>query len=107
VEFADRAARNEEIFRDVNAKIEAGAKQHDVRWPFPFHCECSSASCIETVSVPPKDYERVMNERFRFVVIPGHENSDVERVVETYRAFTVVEKTGEAREQIERDHPQQ
>jgi hypothetical protein len=103
VEFADRAARNEEIFRNVNEAIEAGAEQHDVSSPLPFHCECSSAACVETLSIPPHDYARVMNERFRFVVIPGHENELIERIVETREAFLVVEKIGEARDRIARD----
>ncbi len=106
MEFADRAARNEEIFRGVNEKIEAGAEQHHVAWPLPFHCECSNASCVETLSISQPDYERVLNERFHFVVIPGHENRQVERVVEKHGEFLVVEKTGEAREQLERDEPQ-
>jgi hypothetical protein len=106
VEFADRAARNEEIFRSVNEGIVAGAKQHNVSWPFPFHCECSSASCVETLSIAPHDYERITSKRFRFVVMPGHENAGVERIAETHEAFLVVEKTGEARDQIARDHPQ-
>ncbi len=88
----------------MNAEIEAGARQHDVTRPLPFHCECSSASCVETLPISPRDYERVMNERFRFVVIRGHEDAQVERVVERHDAFLVVEKTGEARKQIERDH---
>ena len=105
MQFADRAARNEEIFRSVNTGIEAGALHHHVTRPLPFHCECSSASCVETLSISPHDYERVMKERYRFVVIPGHENAQVERVVENNDVFLVVEKTGEARKAIDRDHP--
>ena len=29
--FADRAARNEEVFRDINERIEQGAEQHGSR----------------------------------------------------------------------------
>jgi len=107
VEFADAAARNEEVFRDVNERIDAGADRLQVSTPLPFHCECSDASCVERVSIAPEDYKRVVNERFHFMVIPGHENSEVERVVTAHADFLVVEKIGEAREQIERDHPQE
>ncbi len=107
MEFADRAAGNEEIFRDVNEKIEAGAAHHHVAGPLPFHCECSDASCVETLSISQPDYERVLNHRFRFVVIPGHETPLVERVIEERGAFFVVEKSGEARERIAKDHPQE
>jgi hypothetical protein len=40
-------------------------------------------------------------------LIPGHEEATIERVVERQPSFLVVEKVGEAREQIDRDHPQQ
>jgi hypothetical protein len=105
--FADRAARNEEIFRGVNEKIEQGAEQHGVASQLPFHCECGSTSCLAKIEMPPPEYERIVQERYRFVLIPGHENDAIERVVERHEGFVVVEKIGEAREQIDRDHPQQ
>jgi hypothetical protein len=107
VDFSERAARNEEVCRDVNREIEAGAQRHRVETPLPFHCECSQASCVQTVALPPKDYERVANERYRFIVLAGHEDPQIERIVEEHEIFHVVEKIGEAREQIDRDHPQQ
>jgi hypothetical protein len=107
VDFAERAARNEEVFRGVNERIEAGAKEHGVISTLPFHCECGRASCLETIEIAPKRYEEVARERYRFVVVPGHEEDEIERVVEVEPHFLVVEKIGEAREQLDRDHPQQ
>jgi hypothetical protein len=107
MDFARTAARNEEVFRGINERIEDGAEQHRISTPLPFHCECSDASCVATLSVVPSDYERVLNERFRFMVIPGHQDPSVERVVARHADYLVVEKIGEAREQIARDHPQQ
>jgi hypothetical protein len=107
MDFAQAAARNEEVFRSVNQRIEEGAEQHRISTPLPFHCECCDASCVETLPVAPGEYERVLSERFRFIVIPGHEDPAVERVVAEHEDYLVVEKVGEAREQIERDHPQQ
>jgi hypothetical protein len=49
----------------------------------------------------------VVDRRFCFVIIPGHETASVEKVVERHDDYFVVEKVGEAREQLERDHPQQ
>jgi hypothetical protein len=106
MEFADRAARNEEIFRGINDRIEEGAEQHGVDAPLPFHCECGRASCLDTIELPPPLYERVVRERYRFVLIPGHEDAAIERVIERQPAYLVVEKVGEARQQIDRDHPQ-
>jgi hypothetical protein len=106
VDFAERAAQNEEAFRDINARIEEGAQQHGVDAPLPFHCECDNAACVEKIDIRPSDYERVVAHRYRFVLVPGHEDESVERVVERYAGYVVAEKIGKAREQIERDHPQ-
>jgi hypothetical protein len=107
MDFAERAARNEEIFRSVNERIEEGAEQHGVSGLLPFHCECGHAACVETIEITPGRYEAIRRERYRFVVVPGHEEPGIERILETEPEFLVVEKLGEAREQIDDDHPQQ
>jgi hypothetical protein len=107
MDFAERAARNEEVFRDVNERIEEGAERHGVAGPLPFHCECDRAACLETIEIPPGRYASIVRERYHFVVIPGHEEPRIERIVESAPDFLVVEKIGEARGQIDRDHPQQ
>lgn len=107
MDFAERAARNEEVFRDVNLRIEHGVQMHDVPGQVRYHCECGHASCFEMVSLDRADYERVASERYRFIVALGHEDSAIERVVERHVSHLVVEKVGEAREQLDRDHPQQ
>src|SRR5438132_12929614 len=63
VDFAERASRNEEIFRDVNEKIDEGAERHGVASAVPYHCECGSATCFETVELRPSEYGRVASER--------------------------------------------
>jgi hypothetical protein len=105
VDFAEAAARNEEVFRSINERIEEGAKQHGVQQVLPFHCECATQACLQTIELPPTEYDRIASHRARFVVVPGHELSSVETVVENHSGYLVVEKTGEARAQIEREHP--
>lgn len=107
MDFAERAARNEEVFRNVNEGIVAGAEQHGVSGTLPFHCECGRASCMDTIEISPARYEETVRKRYCFVLIPGHEEPRIERVVERAPNFLVVEKIGEARKQIDRDHPQQ
>jgi hypothetical protein len=106
VDFAERAARNEEAFRDVNKRIEEGGERHGVSGTLPFHCECGRASCLETIELPHERYASIVRERYHFVVLPGHEEPQIERIVVTEGEFLVVEKIGEAREQIDHDHPQ-
>jgi hypothetical protein len=103
--FAQRAGHNEEVFRTVNERIEEGAKQHGVDRPLPFHCECSAKRCVEKIELAPADYDRVAAHVARFVLIPGHEQPEVESVVERHPSYLVVEKFGEARAEIEREHP--
>lgn len=105
MDFADAAARNEEVFRSINERIEEGAKQHGVEQLLPFHCECATEACVETIELAPAEYDRVASHRAHFVVVPGHEQPSVETVVERHPAYFVVEKTGEARAEIEREHP--
>jgi len=107
MDFAQRAARNEEIFRTVNDRIDQSAQQQEVESPLPFHCECDDAGCFGKIDIRPSQYERIVAHRYRFVLIPGHEDPRVERIVERHDAYVVAEKIGEARERIDRDHPQQ
>jgi hypothetical protein len=107
MDFAERAARNEEVVREVNERIEKGAELHGVDSAMPFHCECGQAPCLEKVDLAPARYARILADRYRFIVVPGHEQPSVERVVEEHDNVLIVEKIGEAREQIDKDHPQQ
>jgi hypothetical protein len=103
--FAERAAHNEELFRTINERIEEGAKQHGVDQSLPFHCECCNESCLEKIELAPAEYDRIAAHIECFVLVPGHERADVESVVEQNSSYLVVEKTGEARAEIEREHP--
>ena len=106
MDFAQRAARNEELVRDVNRQIEEGASLHEISTSMPLHCECAQPGCLEKIDVDPQTYEPILGERYRFIVVPGHVQAQIEHVVEEHEAFVVVEKIGEAREQIDHDHPQ-
>jgi hypothetical protein len=100
VRFADAAARNEEVFRSINERIEEDAKQHGVEQLLPFHCECATEACLDTIELAPAEYDRIASHRARFVVVPGHEQASVETVVEAHPGYLVVEKTGEARAEL-------
>jgi hypothetical protein len=105
VDFADRAAHNEEVFRTINERIEQGAELHGVDQSLPFHCECATEGCVETIELAPAEYDRIASHVERFVVALGHERANVETIVERHPSYLVVEKTGEARAEIEREHP--
>jgi hypothetical protein len=107
MDFARRAARNEEVIRDVNRQIEEAAQLHEVASAMPFHCECAQASCLEKIELDAQIYKPILAERYQFVVVPDHVQPEIERVVDEHDSFVVVEKIGEARDQIDRDHPQE
>src|SRR5690348_10820211 len=106
MDFSERAARNEEVFRGVNEQIEEGVERHDVVGPVQFHCECDRESCFERLELDAAQYRKILEQRYVFVVAPGHDDARVERVVEANEGYLLVEKIGEAREALDRQHPQ-
>jgi hypothetical protein len=97
-----RQARNEGLIRQVNEQIERVDKEADARgWApdggyFEFHCECGRGElCEEKVRMTLREYEVVRAQDDRFAVWPGHEDAEVERVVERSDRFVVVDKRPE------------
>ena len=86
-----RIGENEAYWREVNelAPPEPGML-NDV------FCECGRLECRERIQVTAAEYEAVRSSPTTFVVAPGHEIPDAERVVETGERYRVVEKVGEA-----------
>jgi len=95
----ERQARNEALVREVNERIEALDKQAAERgWPppdgrFQFRCECGAAGgCAALLAMTLQQYEHVRSENDRFAVLPGHENLEIEDVVERHERFLIVDK---------------
>ena len=95
----ERIARNEALLREVNDRI------HDVGGRFQvlagngelgFRCECGRPECDAFVQLTVSDYERVRSDNDRFVVVPGHEDAAIERIVERSTGYLVVDKRPEA-----------
>ena len=91
-----RLAHNEVVFRSVNESIEQQAITFGGLDAYEFICECAQSTCFDRIELTLGEYERVRAEGTRFVVVPGHENPEVELVVETYPTFSLVEKDGPA-----------
>lgn len=95
--WEQRAARNESLFREVNQNIARLEEQHGDTTTAPvFVCECANEGCTERLKVDPETFRRVRMDSRRFLVIPGHEDPQLERVVETHADYLIVEKTGTA-----------
>jgi hypothetical protein len=98
----ERRARNEALFREVNERIELLsadlADESEQEASFEVVCECGRDDCTELIEVTRPQYESVRSDPRRFIVRPGHEHTDIERVVERNSGFLVVEKLEHAAE---------
>jgi hypothetical protein len=96
--MGDREARkgeNESWFREVNERLEDRALAvEDSR--FQVLCECAREECTERILLTIDEYEQVRSSPRSFVVVPGHADSSLERVVSEHDAYEVVEKFGDA-----------
>ena len=92
-----RIGANESLFRETNEGIERGLWPGEAGNRVPFRCECALPDCAEAIRVQVlPEYERVRTNPRRFVVIPGHEVTRAESVIERHPDYLLVEKIGEA-----------
>jgi hypothetical protein len=90
-----RMAHTEALFRDVNERIAESAKRFRAE-EAEFVCECADPGCAERVPASLDAYEDVRSEPTHFLLVPGHENTQIERVIERpHRRLAVVEKFNE------------
>ena len=100
--WEQRAARNEALFREVNENIARLEERHGQTQTAPVYiCECANAGCADQLAIDPATYHRVRQHGRLFFVLPGHEDPQLERIVERHRDYLVVKKTGAAGEVAE------
>ena len=71
---APDAARQQQLFREVNTRIRGvaagnGSSEEELE----ILCECGAAGCVSTVQLMVPEYERIRRDHALFVVRPGHE----------------------------------
>ena len=101
----ERLAKNESVFRQVNERIAEAAKRTLVLPDAEFLCECGRPDCLERVIVRLDDYEAIRAHPDRFVLVFGHEQLEVDRVIDVGDDYVVVEKIGKAGEVSEELDP--
>ncbi len=96
----DKLARNEALFRDINETIEKTAieNRYEPSELPVFVCECADTNCGDLIRLSLTQYEDVRRHPTHFFLVPGHEDPQIERVVERYESYFVVEKVGVGRE---------
>jgi hypothetical protein len=92
----ERLAKNEVLFRALNENISGLASGLGGKAPFEFICECSTSGCFERLSLTLAEYERVRADGTHFLLADGHEDIEIERVVDHRDEYVVVEKDGVA-----------
>lgn len=99
-----RKARNEAIFREVNEQIERLQKPFALTDTEPLHivCECDDLTCADRIVVPVDVYEATRADAAHFFVCPGHEDDEVEEVVDTGGNYLIVRKRHGSPERIAR-----
>jgi hypothetical protein len=90
---AERVAKTESFFRDVNERIAESAERFGAE-EAEFVCECHDAGCTHRVESTLEQYEEVRSDPTHFLLVDGHEADDIERVVARRRGGVVVEKFG-------------
>jgi hypothetical protein len=86
--------------RRVNEAIERGGGRGDSA---VFVCECGHLGCSSTLELKIADYEEVRTNFDRFLVVPGHEITAVDRVVERHPEHLVVVKPDEGARESARE----
>jgi hypothetical protein len=86
-----RFAHNEVLFRSINDQV-LSLEERFGSGDGGFLCECADASCSETIFLSLDEYERIHADQRRFFVVPGHEVTEIETVVERHANYLVVEK---------------
>ena len=100
---ADRAAKNEELFREVNSNIAQLEERFGSDRTIELICECERVLCHKGVEVELTAYSDARSSPLRFFVLPGHEDPEIEKVVLRTPGYLVVEKIGEAARQVLED----
>jgi hypothetical protein len=101
----ERRATTEALFRDVNERIAENAARFAADRT-EFVCECADPTCTDRVPATLAEYESVRTKPTTFLIAPGHEQPDIERVVSRRGRLQIVEKMQAAvRRTVERLDP--
>lgn len=88
---AERVARTESLFREVNERIAEAARRFDAD-DAEFVCECADPACTTRITATLAEYEQVREDGATFLLAPGHVDRRAETVAERELDHEVVEK---------------
>jgi hypothetical protein len=89
----ERIGENEALFRRANEQLRVRYDELGLDDELlPFICECGDSRCTDTVTLTLDEYGAIRDHGRHFLIVPGHELLESERVVEEAIRFSVVEK---------------
>jgi hypothetical protein len=100
-----RRGMNESLFRLLNERLEKRAVERGPDATFEIVCECAREDCTVRIPIMVAEYEAVRSEPTKFVIVAGHSDALVERVVDAGDGYEIVEKVGEAALVAEVENP--
>lgn len=90
----ENAGKTQTLFREVNERVADLLPAATADETVTILCECADDACIEPIEVAKAEYESVRGRPTCFIVKPGHEVPEAERVVGRNNGMTIVEKFG-------------
>lgn len=94
-ERRERVARNEASARDLNERLGMGT----------FICECGDPACSRPISMSRDAYDAVRSDAMQFFLVPGHETTEAEDVIERHEGYYVVRKHDDVAPLVEERDP--
>ena len=92
--IAERAARNESVFRNANERIERRIEELSLSdGRSPFLCECEDPLCTQPVRMTAEQYAAVRAHPTRFIIAVGHPTGDAQVIAHTGE-YEIVQKQG-------------
>ncbi len=99
-------AENEAIFRGLNQRVQRGVHtsnamtsetgavslRFDDKDPLDFFCECADENCQERIQMSLEEYTEIHKDKRRFIIVPGHDVSEIENVTTKKSSYWVVTK---------------
>jgi hypothetical protein len=109
-----RMVENEVVFRRHNENVQQGFDkikklaqetsqdflEPDDDTPLYFYCECSDENCRQRILMKPSEHAKIHKDRYQFVLIPGHETTVIEQVIERTDDYNIVEKFNKPPESV-------
>jgi hypothetical protein len=92
-EERERRARNQLLFRAVNEQIVNLTERFQAELSdLDLVCECADPSCTGTIRLGLEDFGRIDQVQEAFLVLRGHEDLQVEDVVDSRDGYVIVRK---------------